>query len=345
MNKKITGLFTMLMLLVPSGLAFAQSCFTDTEGHAYEDAICGIKEMGVVQGYGDGSYKPNETINRAEFTKIIISIKPDLFLDALPSSSGFSDVGTNAWYFPYVMAAKNSSVIGGYPDGSFRPANSINLAEALKIILETFDVELVDTEGEWYEKYIVAAYDLGILTGLDVDPGMIITRGEMAQMVFLLAYYSLGYDEEECIDGTCDDEIVPEEEEEPEDELPPEEEETTDVPDSNTLGIPGFESISYGERMCTDAMSSVVNPCVNEYSSPCQMETPYYAIDKDGYAHTYGRTCEWGSYNTTFEPCESLGPCYFDGTDEAVDNELGHWVLENDIWTLRGYFADPPVVE
>jgi predicted DNA-binding antitoxin AbrB/MazE fold protein len=316
----------------------AAACFTDTAGHPFEDAICGIKAMGVVEGYPDGSYGPDNTINRAEFTKIIISIKPELAMGVEPGLSTFPDVTDYDWFYPHVVVAREFGIISGYPDGTFKPANPINLAEGLKIILETFDAEVVETGGEWYEKYINAAVALGILEGIDVDPGALITRGEMAQMVFLLAYYSLGYDQEGCIGTECDS---PEEDPLPEEDPEPVEEDPVDMPIGDMPAIPGMEGSSYSERIC-EGTSSVVSPCDNPYYGPCQSVNDYYAIDNYGDAWTYGRTCEWGKYNTTFDPCTDMDDaCVYQGSTEVVDYEYGHWILENAIWTLRGYFSAP----
>ncbi len=346
MSKKFIASVLFLTLMLPAGTALAQSCFTDTTGHPYEDAICGIKDMGVVEGYSDGSYKPDSTINRAEFTKIVVSINPDMHMGVDPGFSSFSDVGDDDWFYPYVTVAKEFGVIGGYPDGTFKPANLINLAEALKIILETFDAELIPTGGEWYETYIATALDLGILSGIDIDPGIYITRGEMAQMIFLLAYYSLGYDELECADGSCDDTNLTEDNGVEDDYIDDGyTDDYGDTPAGDSPVIPGFEGIYYYPRMCTDEISTVVNPCINEFTGPCTLETDYYAVDIYGSSWTYNSACDWGMYNDEFDPCADTDSCfYYDGI-EAVDGELTYWYYENNIWTRRGEYESAPLVD
>ena len=82
-------------------------------------------------GYSDGTFRPNAPITRAEFAKIAVS-----FSQANGSAvySYFTDVKTTDWFAPYVTAAKDSSLIEGYSDGSFKPENRITRAEACTIV-------------------------------------------------------------------------------------------------------------------------------------------------------------------------------------------------------------------
>ena len=97
----------------------------------YNNAVSTLCHMGVLGGYSDGTFRPNATITRAEFAKIAVS-----FAQANGSAvySYFTDVKTTDWFAPYVTAAKDSSLIEGYSDGSFKPENRITRAEACAIV-------------------------------------------------------------------------------------------------------------------------------------------------------------------------------------------------------------------
>ena len=97
----------------------------------YNNAVSTLCHMGVLGGYSDGTFRPNAPITRAEFAKIAVS-----FLQANGSAvySYFTDVKTTDWFAPYVTAAKDSSLIEGYSDGSFKPENRITRAEACTIV-------------------------------------------------------------------------------------------------------------------------------------------------------------------------------------------------------------------
>ncbi len=167
---------------VPGASASTDAAFSDVSGHRYQTAITYVKDRGVINGYDDGTYKPDNNINRAEFTKIMMGSTFDS--SQLTGSSCFTDVGSD-WFAPYVCAAKNMGILGGYPDGSFKPANNINLAEALKIIWEATGLEIPDNGGEWYQKYFDISDQIGLLNTINRDPGHYLTRGEMAELVYL----------------------------------------------------------------------------------------------------------------------------------------------------------------
>jgi hypothetical protein len=138
--------------------------FLDVDAeNTYFDALTYLKNAGVVQGYSDGTYKPNNSINRAEFTKIIVeTIATDEEIEGCAGrmeadENGvialFTDVKfdteneeTSVWFFDYICIAKEQNLINGHPDGSFKPADEINFVEASKIIVLAHAEEVVEEE-------------------------------------------------------------------------------------------------------------------------------------------------------------------------------------------------------
>lgn len=92
--------------------------------------------LGWVGGYGDGSFRPNSFITRAEATKLFMnaSQKP------IVSSPGnrFSDVSESDWFFPFISSAVEEGVVSGYPDGSYRPNTLITRNEFAKMTVLFF---------------------------------------------------------------------------------------------------------------------------------------------------------------------------------------------------------------
>lgn len=132
------------------------------------EAILNLRDRGVIDGYADGTFRPDAGINRAEFIKILVAG----FRENAVRRDGecFTDV-QNEWFAPYVCAAKRLGWIDGYPDGSFGPSLMINRAEAMKIVMEAFGGDMrADTDmprdvrpGEWFYVSVSAGVEAGIV--------------------------------------------------------------------------------------------------------------------------------------------------------------------------------------
>lgn len=111
------------------------SGFTDVASGAwYNNAVSTLTRAGILDGYEDGSFRPNASITRAEFTKIAVSF----FKHAGGASANpFNDVPESAWYAEFVKAAAELGLIDGYEDGTFRPNAPITRAEACTIVNRT----------------------------------------------------------------------------------------------------------------------------------------------------------------------------------------------------------------
>ncbi len=198
-----------------------QESLWDINGHKYEKAIRYLAENDIISGYPDGSYKPNNSVNRAEFTKIIVGAK----LGSEPTDSAancFPDVKSSDWFSSYVCYAKAEGIIGGYPDGTFKPGNSINLAEAAKILVNTLSVDLSsDSGGDWYEVYLRSLQRNSYVPDSFNTVSQLVNRSQMAEMVYrikeeitdkpakTLVSSSSGQQNSESSDLACLDDQVP----------------------------------------------------------------------------------------------------------------------------------------
>ena len=160
--------------------------FSDIETHENLEAIQYLMNLDVVQGYEDGEFKPEKNINRAEFTKILVEIR---YPGEAKGVDCFPDV-TEEWFAPYICYAKEKGIVSGYPDGTFLPGDEINLAEALKMIMSSYDFYVeAGADEEWYIPYYELANSIEllekILAGVDIQ----ISRGEMAQLIYNIEDY------------------------------------------------------------------------------------------------------------------------------------------------------------
>ena len=186
----------MVPVLSVSAQKAVESVFVDVvDGDAYFEALQYLKDEGVISGYPDGTFRPFQTINRAEFTKIIVgatgynsSQDPSGYDIYALAGVPFSDAEKGAWYVPYLRKAVEGEIIDGYPDGTFKPAQEINFAEAAKIVVNGLGYETAgQTEGEqWFAQYV------RVLSAGKAIPQTInsfdqkITRGEMAELIYHL---------------------------------------------------------------------------------------------------------------------------------------------------------------
>ncbi len=194
MKKTITAFaYFSTMLLCVISLRYAYAGFSDVpSSHSNADAINYVQSEGIVSGYPDGGYYPDKTINRAEFTKIIIKAEFDdsEIADCIANSTQenwsyvfFPDVPKDAWFAKYVCVAKANNVVGGYPDGTFKPADNINFAEAAKIIVNASGYQ-VGTDPVWYKPYVQALSEDAAIPVSITSLSKAITRGDMAEIVY-----------------------------------------------------------------------------------------------------------------------------------------------------------------
>ena len=135
---------SLILNLLFTGAVFAKRYPDVPSNHKHFSAISALSDKKIVQGYGNGEFHPNGLINRAEAVKVLVESQ----FDDLTTSHAldwhknlnhryvvFPDVGISEWFGKYVEVAYQNKVVRGYPDGKFRPANNINFAEALKVIL------------------------------------------------------------------------------------------------------------------------------------------------------------------------------------------------------------------
>ncbi len=182
------------------GTAVSASSFADVPDNSeHFAAVEYLKAKGVINGYPDGSFQPAKSINRAEALKIL------LLGTATPIESTkniiFPDVAASDWFYPYVRKASEVGIVEGYPDGKFKPQNTINLAESLKVILLSFQAKLPNdvsadpypdvSKDVWYAPY--AWYSKEKVITEPRDDGSLhaereMTRAEFAEIVYRLMY-------------------------------------------------------------------------------------------------------------------------------------------------------------
>ncbi len=154
--------------------------------HPYLQAIRWGKTSHILSGYADGTFQPDKIVNRAEFLKIVLEGK-GIDVASATAPAKFTDVDETAWFAPYVRYAKAHGIIQGYADGTFKPEQAVNFAEALKMAYAALDVQGDESEGgEWYEKYLHHARNNSVLFSNEVNVGAGMTRKDVVWVVWRL---------------------------------------------------------------------------------------------------------------------------------------------------------------
>ncbi|WP_438351372.1 S-layer homology domain-containing protein [Paenibacillus sp. FA6] len=183
MKKWISGLvslfvffsFALFNLGTVSGkglqqLGTVKNSYSDIKEHWAEQSINEFASKGLINGYEDGSFKPNRSISRVEFITIINK----LFGFIETEKVTYRDVGSDQWFASEIGKAKKVGYISGYSDETFRPNNPISREEAAVIIkrilaLEDPSVSVlfsdVQNESLWSLGAIQLVSEAGIMTG------------------------------------------------------------------------------------------------------------------------------------------------------------------------------------
>ncbi|KKP39341.1 MAG: S-layer protein [Candidatus Peregrinibacteria bacterium GW2011_GWF2_33_10] len=106
-----------------------------------ESTLNYLVNANIIKGYDDGTFRPLQFINRAEFTKIIVSAN-GLDVTQKEYTPCFTDTPRWEWYTPYICEAYEQGWVKGFSDNLFHPEETLSLAESLSILSKAFDWEL-----------------------------------------------------------------------------------------------------------------------------------------------------------------------------------------------------------
>ena len=162
--------------------------FTDTTKHWAKANIESFASMGILNGYENGTFKPDAPITRAEFVKIINSV----FGYTEVGDVTFTDVKEKDWFYKEVAIAKKAGYINGKTETTFAPNDKITRQEVAKIlttIMKNKDDKLDklntfpdgNKTADWAKSYVEGAIEAGYLSGDTkgyLNPSNNITRAE-----------------------------------------------------------------------------------------------------------------------------------------------------------------------
>ena len=180
---------TMMMSLVTINAGAKE--FTDDEELNYKEAVDVISEISVVDGYEDGSFKPQNTLTRGAAAKIICNLilGPTTAAELHADTAPYKDVPTSNTFSGYIAYCAKEKIISGYADGSFRPAGTLTGYAFMKMLLGALGYDATYegyTGGNWSINVAKQAIGIGLNAGLtDEFNGVdFVTREEAALYAF-----------------------------------------------------------------------------------------------------------------------------------------------------------------
>lgn len=200
-SKRITSLIVALVFTLTSILSFSvfadELTFSDVaETHTYFSAISELVGRGVINGYEDGTFKPEATITRAEFAKLLAVATAPAGTKFEATTTQFPDVAdansSSAWAIPYIAYAVGTKAINGYEDGTFRPTAPVSYGEVIKMIVCTMGYGDVANKNldPWYKGYVDIANSIGLTKNAYLNGAQPAPRGVVAQLIYNIDFCS-----------------------------------------------------------------------------------------------------------------------------------------------------------
>ncbi len=169
---EVVTIFTRLLKKQPNEESDSNP-FTDIEEHWAKKYILALGDLGIINGYEDGSFKPDKSITRAEFVNIVSRLEGKISLEL---NNIFTDLNSNHWAYTSILYSKEMGWVLGYEDGTFKPDKNITRAEVVTIINRL----LIRSKFVDYNKFGINPFD-------DID------ETHWAYYQILEAYYSHDY--------------------------------------------------------------------------------------------------------------------------------------------------------
>ncbi len=195
--KRLGVLFLTLLLTAVLGVTAAAAApdFTDSDRISNIGAVEMLCDLGVIEGYPDGTFRPRNTITRQAAVKMLALLMTDD-----PQSSGcdivFTDVSADSAFAPYIYFCASRGIVSG-SDGAFRPDEPITARALAKILLGVLGYDTLDYVGAgWADRVDADAWEAGIYDGFYDYLDQPVTRDNACLLIFnaLQSYAIASYD-------------------------------------------------------------------------------------------------------------------------------------------------------
>ena len=186
--KKTLCLFLALVFVLGlCTVGAADIVFTDEQSIQYKEAVQTMAGLGILKGYEDGSFKPAQSLTRAEAAKIIAYVAGGEGVDNGATEQIFDDVPTSHWANKYISYCYRKNIINGVGANKFDPNGQVTRNAVMKMLLAAcgYGSQGEFTGPEWDSEVFRVANETKILQGLKAaDWSGAATREEMAHLSY-----------------------------------------------------------------------------------------------------------------------------------------------------------------
>ena len=186
--KNLKKILALVLAFACAFTMFAGAAFTDQSDIKATDAVNMLSALGVINGYDDGSYKPDATVTRAEMAKMIFVVRNNKIDDSAykNNSTKLTDVN-NHWAAGYIKFCESQGIIAGKGNNKFDPDATVTGVEAAKMLLVVsgYDAQKAGLTGSaWQTNVLKYAGAAGILDGVNSALESGLPRQYAAQMIY-----------------------------------------------------------------------------------------------------------------------------------------------------------------
>ena len=206
MKKFLSLVLALVMTMSLVTVSAGAKDFTDDSEITYKEAVDVISALGVVDGYSDGDFRPDDVLTRGAAAKIICNLilGPTTASALAASTAPFKDVPVTNTFAGYITYCSQQGIISGYADGTFRPQGTLSGNAFMKMLLGAlgYDGSIENYTGpNWQVSVIKQASGIGLDDGNDEFLGSkAVTRQEAALYAFnMLQATMVEYDKKDSI--------------------------------------------------------------------------------------------------------------------------------------------------
>ena len=206
MKKFLSLVLALVMTMSLVTVSAGAKDFTDDSEITYKEAVDVISALGVVNGYSDGDFRPDDVLTRGAAAKIICNLilGPTTASALSAGTAPFKDVPVTNTFAGYITYCSQQGIISGYADGTFRPTGTLSGNAFMKMLLGAlgYDSSIEGYTGaNWTVSVIKQAVGIGLDDGNDEFVGSkAVTRQEAALYAFnMLQATMVEYDQQNTI--------------------------------------------------------------------------------------------------------------------------------------------------